>query len=209
MTLRLDVINVERGTVDEEHIGLARGVVLAMLIAFAFQLLFVQKVDEPYPALMMPRFGWAGPSRATAVDVTEPEIVFTYADHTQKRVDQQDLLSAIPVGHQSIIVGNILSPVDGTIPSRSPSGRFSPPEWLFPGYGLARVARNRPENVRSLAVWLRDRASAFYRGAAPVRCTVNWFTDEYRTDLPADANVVPSRSLKGQFAVDLGSRHAS
>ena len=39
----------------------ACAIVLAATVAFVFQLGYMVLAEEPYPAIMMPRFGWAGP----------------------------------------------------------------------------------------------------------------------------------------------------
>src|ERR1044072_5457172 len=83
----------------------------AILAAYAVQLAYVMKADEPYPALMMPRFGWAGPPQTDGLDVTEAEIEFEYAGGATRHLTLSELMESAPEGHRFTIVDNLLSPL--------------------------------------------------------------------------------------------------
>jgi hypothetical protein len=180
--------------------------VVAIAVAFALQLVYIAIAEEPYPAIMMPRFSSAGPTGQVAIEIPVPEITLVYADGTSKTVGQSELLGDIPGGHQPTVMGSILTPLSKDPVLRGPDGRYQPPTWLFPGYHLARVSRDRPEHIASLKGWLRQRARAVYAGAPATRCVVNWFLDSY----PYDPNSNPVEAerghvLNGQFEVDLNA----
>jgi hypothetical protein len=184
----------------------ARAVVLAMAIGFVAQVAFVAVAEEPYPALMMPRFGWAGPTDAMTIPIPSNEITFSYADSTTRTITQHDLLAGLPDGHHTTIMNSILSPLPKAPPTRrAPPDKREPPIWLFPGYRLAAVTRTRPESVRSLRRWLSQRAQAFYAGAVPVSCTVDWYVENYLYDATTEtgADSVPTRTRTGRFEMDL------
>jgi hypothetical protein len=183
----------------------ARAVVLAITIAFALQLGYVMVAEEPYPAIMMPRFGWAGPTQATPIEIAIPEIVIRYADSTTKTLTQRQLLSRIPDGHHSSIMANVLTPLPTQPPiRRAPVNKLEPPAWLFPGYNLAHISRQRPEHVRALQDWLRLRAHEFYPDSPPEMCTVTWYIDTFQYDARANPNQVAVRSgVSGRFEIDL------
>jgi hypothetical protein len=178
----------------------ARVAVMAMTLAFGLQVVYVARVEEPYPAIMMPRFSWAGPTQASSVDIAVPDILMDYADGARKTFTQAELFPRVPGGHAPTVMKNLLSPV-GTDLATS---RWQPPRWLFPGYHLAAIARDRPENVASLKAWLQQRAAALYPNAPPLRCTVNWYDDRFAYDPrtnPTDSRT--ARELTGTFELDL------
>jgi len=185
----------------------ARTTVAAIAIVFLLQIGYVGIAEEPYPAIMMPRFGWAGPTKAGTIDVSIPEIVMRYADSTTTILTTQQLLSRVQDGHHTIIMENVLSPLPSPLPvRRAPPGRYEPPAWLFPGYNLARISRGTAEHVGALKEWLRGRAHDFYPDSPPVSCTVNWYTETYPYDLrlrPAARHAVPTR-----FEIDLRAEPA-
>ena len=184
---------------------LPRVTVLAIVVAFALQVAYVWHADEPYPAIMMPRFSWAGPERATALEMPVPEIVFYYSDSTTKRLHENELFPDIPIGHQSIIMDNVLSPLPASPNThRASEGKLEPPLWLFPGFHLSRASRQNPKHVASLAGWLSKRARTLYPESHPVRCVVNWYKDSFPYE--PDRNPDEARKghvLTGSFEVDL------
>jgi hypothetical protein len=183
----------------------ARALVSALAVAFVIQLGYITIADEPYPAIMMPRFTWAGPTQSMGVDIMVPEIVVTYDDGTKKTFTQAQLFPNVNSGRVPTIVGNLLSPLPA-VPAtrRAPPNKYEPPVWLFPGYGLARVSRERPEHVASLRAWLRARASQHYAGASPANCRVSWYDDSYAYDPRVDPTQSRrGRTLTGTFEIDL------
>src|SRR5689334_15789229 len=106
----------------------ARLAVIAMTIGFGLQVLYVARVEEPYPAIMMPRFSWAGPTQASSVDIAVPDILMDYADGVRKKFTQADLFPRVPAGHLPTVMKNLLSPLD----TKMETGRWAPPRWLFP-----------------------------------------------------------------------------
>lgn len=175
--------------------------------AFAVQMAYVRVAEEPYPALMMPRFGWAGPRDTTTLEIEVPEVFFTYSDHTTEEVTERELLAGIPDGHHYVLMNTLLHPTTAP-PTRAPPGKYAPPSWLFPGYGFARIARSTPEYERSLRDWLSRRARSIHPGAAPKRCTVEWHTLSYRTDSAARERTVTGRTPLGSVDIDLEPAHA-
>ena len=154
----------------------------AVACAFVLQLAYVAIAEEPFPAIMMPRFGWAGPLRNSPIELAVPEIAMTYADGTSKILTQRELFARIPTGHHWTIMGHILSPDPVPPTRRAPDGKLEPPEWLFPGYNLARVANTRPDHVSALREWLRGRAREVYEASPPVSCVVSWYTERHAGD---------------------------
>jgi hypothetical protein len=184
----------------------ARATVSAVTFAFGLQLVYLAVAEEPYPAVTMPRFGWAGPGEASTIDIPIVEISMRYADATTKVLTHRQLLSSIPDGHHSAIMGNVLSPLPtDPRPRRAPPNKLEPPAWLFPGYNLARVSRLQPEHVSSLRDWLRGRARDFYADSPPVMCTVNWYVDAFPYDTRSDAprRSAVQREVSGRFEIDL------
>jgi hypothetical protein len=179
--------------------------VLVLTVLFVVQLGYVNVAEEPYPAIMMPRFSWAGPAGSMNVDIMVPEIVMSYADGTSRTITQKELLGDVPTGHHSIIMNNIMSPLPATLPTRrAPPNKLEPPASLFRGYNLARVSRQQPEHVQSLRTWLAERARAFHQGAPPRQCVVRWYDDtfSYDTQRSADTGRL-GRRLTGTFVLDL------
>ncbi len=189
-------------TVDARVRRRVRWAVLALGAAFVAQVAYMTRAEEPYPALMMPRFGWAGP-KTPDLEVTEVAVVFSYADGTTRSCDLSELMAPAPEGHRYMIVNNLLSPLDSSgAASRAPGGKLEPPSWLFPGYNLVRVSRREASHRQSLARWLSARArDMFGRGDARA-CTANWYSAKYRIDtLGAAARV--ERTLSGKFELPL------
>jgi hypothetical protein len=185
----------------------ARAIVAAIALAFLLQIGYVFSAEEPYPAIMMPRFGWAGPTKAGTIEISVPEIVMRYADSTTKVLTAQQLLSRLQDGHHSVIMENLLSPLPSPLPTRhAPPGRYEPPGWLFPGYNLARISRGNVEHINALKEWLRGRAHDFYPGSPPVMCTVNWYTETY----PYDVRIRPTARHQppNRFEIDLSAEPA-
>lgn len=178
---------------------------LGIASAFALQLVYVAIAEEPFPAIMMPRFGWAGPSRNSPIEFAVPEIVMSYVDGTSKTLTQRELLARIPTGHHWTIMGHILSP-DSTQPTRrAPDGKLEPPAWLFPGYNLARIASARPDQVNVLREWLRGRAQDVYEGSPPLSCVVTWYVEKHAgdpKDEPPESAVQRSLTKEFRFSFD-------
>ena len=183
----------------------ARAIVLAATVAFVLQLGYMVLAEEPYPAIMMPRFGWAGPSGAAAIDIFIPAITFRFADGTTKTVTQQQLLAHVPDGHHTAIMGNMLSPLPDAPPTRrAPGNKLEPPLGIFRGYNLGRASRLQPEHVSSLRAWLRARAREAYADSPPVHCSITWNIDSFQYDAGADATQGPPQHKSGgQFDLDL------
>ena len=175
----------------------------AVVIAFVLQVGYVAKVDEPYPALMMPRFGWAGPERTDELTITRPEIVFSYEDGQTRALTQNEVLEPFSGGHRGVVMANILSPLPDQPPQRR---RFEPPGWLFPGYKLGSRSRTTAEHIASLKRWLRGRAQTFYAGAAPTRCVVTYYADTHRMQTPGVSPIEVAKSEPtGRFEMDLNA----
>jgi hypothetical protein len=183
----------------------ARAIVLAATLAFGLQLGYMVIAEEPYPAIMMPRFSWAGPSGSPTIDIRVPEITFRFADGTTKAVTQQQLLAHVPDGHHSYIMDNMLSPLPDAPPTRrAPGNKLEPPLGIFRGYNLGRVSRLQPDHVRSLRAWLVARAHEAYAGSPPVHCSVTWHVDSFRYDARAHATERTARHHSaGRFDLDL------
>jgi len=182
----------------------ARWGALAVSVAFALQLVYITIAEEPYPAIMMPRFSWAGPTDAAKLDIMVPEIVISYADSTTRTLTQRELLHGLPVGHHSNIMTSMFAPVPAGGARRAPAGKFEPPAWLFPGYNLARVSRDDPERKESLRTWLRQRASEGYDKAPPTKFVVNWYDDSFPYDVHSERPPERlDRVLQGTFEIDL------
>ena len=180
----------------------ARAIVATIAIVFALQVAYVAIAEEPYPAIMMPRFGWAGPTKAETIEISVPEIIMRYDDSTTKVLTQRQLLSNIPEGRHSTIMANVLSPLPDRIPTRrAPPHKYEPPEWLLPGYNLAHVARARTDHIMSLRDWLLGRARESYPVSPAVMCTVNWYTETYPYDLRRRTGT--RSSLVGRLEIDL------
>ena len=184
------------------HRRRARTIVAAMTVLFGLQLWYVTVADEPYPAIMMPRFSWAGPTEASGVDIPVPEIRMIYADGTTRKLSQAKLFPDIPAGHYSGLMASLLS-LPEPAPSRG-AGRYRPPTWLFPGFKLAESARESPERAASLKDWLTKRGQEQYAGARPVRCVVDWYDDHYPYDPRRDpTRARASRTRLGTVEVNL------
>jgi hypothetical protein len=183
----------------------ARAIVLAATVAFGLQLGYMTIAEEPYPAIMMPRFSWAGPSGAAAIEVPVPAITFRYADGTARTVTQQQLLARVPDGHHSAIMANMLSPLPDASPTRrAPGNELEPPIGIFRGYNLGRASRRDPEHVRSLRAWLRERAREAYADSPPLHCSITWYVDRFDYDARTDVTQrTPRRESTGNFDVDL------
>jgi hypothetical protein len=190
---------------DDRMRRLARRTALLITGLFAAQLIYITVAEEPYPAIMMPRFSWAGPNQASQVDILVPEIVLTYADSSQQVLTQGELLRDFPTGHHPSIMASMLSPLPASPRARrAPAGKFEPPTWLFRGYALARADRQNPERVASLRDWLRGRSHALYAASPVVRCTVNWYDDSYSYDTHGDSQTSRrGHTLNGTFEIDL------
>jgi hypothetical protein len=180
----------------------ARAVTCAMTVLFGVQLWYVTVAGEPYPAIMMPRFSWAGPTEASGVDIPVPEIGMVYADGTTRKLTQGNLFPGISAGHHSGLMASLLSlPPE---PAASEGQRYRPPTWLFPGFKLAESARKSPERAASLRDWLTKRGQEQYAGARPVRCVVEWYDDHYPYDPRRDPTQArASHTLLGTVQVDL------
>src|SRR5262249_49974043 len=152
---------------------------------------------------------WAGPREGSVLAIGIPKIRFTYADHEHREISQRELLAGVPEGHHSTIMRNVLSAPKRGRSTRGPSGKYSPPAWLFPSYGLARVSRSDPEHMRSLAQWLRDRARTFYAGAEPIDCEVTWFTEKYRTNGAGAGAALIGRTRTSRLEVSLEVPHSN
>jgi len=100
---------------------------------------------------------------------------------------------------------NILGPdITGPPRSRAPAGKFGPPAWLFPGYNLARVSNDRPDQVESRRQWIRQRARQIYPGAEPIRCRVNWYSEVHSSTVSGTSgSSLLSRSLAKQIDIPL------
>jgi|SRR6185369_3247793 len=183
----------------------ARVVAALVAVLFAGQLVYVTIAEEPYPALMMPRFSWAGPNQASLVDIPVPEISLIYRDGKKVRLSQRELLGEFPTGHHSSIMGSILAPLPSAPPKqRAPAGKFEPPTWLFPGYGLARFDRTDPEHVASLKSWLRARSREIHAAAPVQSCVVDWYDDTYPYQTGSGQEMSrQGHTLMGTFEVDL------
>ncbi len=184
----------------------ARAAVALVVIGFALELIYVSIAEEPYPAITTPEFGWAGPSQATRVEVLVPEIVLYYADSTIVRLTDTELFDEAATGHQAGIARNILSPLPPEPTSRrAPPGRLEPPSWLFPGYNLARVSRQRREHVASLEEWLSRRARALHPASTPTKCVVHWYKNSAVFDPRSSHLELEGRiqELSGTFGVNL------
>jgi hypothetical protein len=176
--------------------------------AFLCQLAYVALAEEPFPALMMPRFAWAGPTHVEEITIVRPEIVFSYADGKRVVSTQAELLRPVPDGHHYGIMLNLLAPLSATSATSAaddaPRGKLRPPAWLFPGYHLASGSRSTPEHVRSLRSWLRRRALALHSEAKPTRCVVTWYAETHRTgELAGPSAAVAKLERTGQFELDL------
>lgn len=180
-------------------------------VAFVVQLGYAMVGEEPYPALMMPGFGWAGPEQVGEITISRPEIQLSYADGKIITPSQTQLFNHVPDGHYDRIMSNLLSPLPATPPlRRALRGKMEPPEWLFPGYNLAHVSRTTEKHVASLKDWLRGRAKSFYSAAAPERCSVTWYAETHRTDsMGAERALVSKVERTGEFEVDLHEVSAS
>lgn len=180
----------------------ARALVVAMTVLFGLQLWYLTVADEPYPAIMMPRFSWAGPTEASGVDIPVPDIRMIYADGTTRKLTQGQLFPGISAGHHSRLMASLLSlPQE---PAASEGGRYRPATWLFPGFKRAESARNSPERAASLKDWLTKRAQEHYAGARPVRCIVDWYDDQYPYDPARDPTQTRARhTLIGTVEVEL------
>ena len=188
-----------------QHPWRARVLTLSIAGAFAVQLGYVAIAEEPFPAIMMPRFGWAGPSRDSPIEFAVPEIAMTYMDGTSKILTQRELFSRIPTGHHWTIMGHILSPDPKAPTRRAPDGKLDPPEWLFPGYNLARVASARPDQVNALREWLRGRAREVYGSSPPLRCVVSWYIERHAgdpTNEPPEASIPRTLTKEFRFSFD-------
>ena len=154
----------------------ARAMVASFVVGFALQLVYGTFAEEPYPAIMLPGFGSAGPSQAARPRVYAAEIVLYYADSTIRRLTDAQLFDDVTIGHARAIANNVLSPLspEPTL-RRAPPGELEPPTWLFPGYNLARVTRQRPEHIASLREWLTRRAREIHPASTPTKCVVNWY----------------------------------
>jgi hypothetical protein len=180
--------------------------VAGLSVLFLLQLGYVNVAEEPFPAIMMPRFSWAGPSGAMNVDIMVPEIAISYADGTTKTVTQKELMgNEVPTGHHTIIMTNVMYPLPATPPTRrAPPNKLEPPAALFPGYNLAKVSRQKPEHIASLKAWVAGRARELYAGAAPRRCVVSWYDDSFTYDAHhAGDSARAGRRLTGTFQLDL------
>jgi hypothetical protein len=179
-----------------------RLVVVAILVLFAAQMAYVKLGEEPYPGLLMPRFGWAGPAQVEGIEFTDVEAEFSYADGEVRRLTLEQLLPMAPSGHRHTIARNLFASLQPVAPPRKALlGKVALPQWLFPGYAKAKASRYTPEHQRALHRWLVERAGAFH-GGAPASFTVNWYMATYR----APTNGRPSqvkRALTETFKVSL------
>lgn len=189
-------------TVDARVRRRVRWAVLALGAAFVAQVGYITRAEEPYPALMMPRFGWAGPTTPD-LEVTDVAIAFTYADGSTRSCDLSELMAPAPDGHRYMIVNNLLSPLDPSAAvSRAPGGKLEPPSWLFPGYNLVKISRREASHRQSLARWLSARAQVMFGMGQPRACTASWYSTKYSIEkLGAAARV--ERSLSGKFELPL------
>jgi hypothetical protein len=183
-----------------------RLLVAGILCVFALQVVYVMRADEPYPALMMPRFSSAGPWDDGDMKITLPEIAFSYSDGKTVQVTQSELLRHVPEGHHSRIMQNLLSlRPEQPVTRRAPPGKFEPPPRVFPGYQLALVSRNEAGYLASLREWLRRRANAEYAGATPTRCVTSWYIETFPGSAAnARQGRATGRELIGRLEVELG-----
>lgn len=177
-----------------------RALAATVLAAFALQLAWISLAEEPYPALMMPRFAEAGPAQVTEIVITKPVISMSYADGTTREMTQAELLSPVPEGHHNKIMWVLLSERQPPAPARKLVG------WLeglaiLPGFHLGQTARDTSEHRLSLASWLGRRASAVYGGAPPTRCRVDWVEETHATGLLARGE--PQARRVGRFEIEL------
>lgn len=170
----------------------------AIVLAFLAQMAFVGKAEEPYPALMMPRFGWAGPTSSESVSIAVPNASIRYADGSEQALSLAQLFPDVPAGHRPTLANSMLSVVGpDTEARRAPEGKLEPPSWLLPGYRLARVSRHDPRHVESLRRWARDVARAQRPGVEPQSLIVRWYSDEYAYDVTQN----PTRSKQARSSI--------
>jgi hypothetical protein len=184
----------------------ARAAVVIFVIGFSLELIYLSIAEEPYPAITMPGFGWAGPRQTTRVEVLVPEIVLYYSDSTIERLTDTELFDDVPTGHQDGIASNVLAPLPPEPRSRrAPPGRLEPPTWLFPGYNLARVSRQRSEHIASLKEWLAQRARAIHPSSTPTKCVVHWYKNSALFEPHSSRVELEGRiqELSGTFGVNL------
>jgi len=189
----------------------ARLVALSVAALFCAQVGYVAIAEEPYPAIMMPRFSWAGPTQASVVDIPVPEISLRFADGKSLVLSQNELLREFPTGHHNSIMASLLAPLP-PVPAtrRAPAGKFEPPTWLFPGYGRARANRTSPEHVASLKAWLTKRSREIYPAAPVLKCVVDWYDDSYRYDTSGEhQGFRQGHRLTGSFEIDLNANATS
>jgi hypothetical protein len=177
----------------------------SIVLAFLAQMAFVGKAEEPYPALMMPRFGWAGPSSSESVSIAVPNASIRYSDGSERSLSLAELFPDVPAGHRPTLANSMLAVLapDGEA-RRAPEGKYEPPGWLLPGYRLARVSRRTPEHVASVRRWAVDVGRAHRPGAEPETLIVRWYSDEYAYDVTQNpTRSKQARSSLGTFELSL------
>lgn len=170
-------VTIDPGSAQGTTRWSGRAMFAIFVVGFALQLIYTSYAEEPYPAITVPAFAWAGPDRARRTEIVTPEIVLYFADSKIERLTEAELFDGVPAGHARLIAGNVFSP--------------RPPE------PAARRA--------SLEEWLERRARAIHPSSAPTKCVVNWYEISAVFNPSSDHLELEGRiqELIGEFGVRL------
>jgi hypothetical protein len=163
-----------------------RLVFIAVAIASAIQYGIVNRLGEPYPALMMPGFSGTGGYQDGQVQTRRLEAVFVTAEGEAIAFTQRDLLSDFPDDYHDTIARSFLSPLpDGATSSSALSsrpGRRRLQYRIFPGMQAGRLNRTSADNIGSLRVWILRRAHTLVPGRNIDRVEFRWYRDTFQNN---------------------------
>lgn len=191
----LVVVTRPKLAVYRARIGLAS--VVAILI---LQSVIVEKVGEPYPALLMPKFPGTGGAKVDSVTAIGMEIVFVDVAGQTEHLKLSELMAGIPVGHHAPIAwqffaARLKSSNEELIRSKRVGRKYR----LSPGLHLGRDCRDCEANLSSLQVWLRRRASEEFGDRRFSNVEFRWYRDDFtltRTGLSAHFDRKPAGTFQ-------------
>ena len=135
---------------------------LGLAAVLAGQAAFIDRVDEPFPAITMPAFRGSGGHRGERLRRTDCAVAFGFADGRVMAVPQRELLAPyLPIGRHNEAM-RLLCGI---------GRRPQLPDWIrerFPSYRRGRRYRADPAGTAWLREWAFDAARRVTGDVEPV-----------------------------------------
>lgn len=151
----------------------------ALVVCWVVQTGFVERFDQPYPALHMPGFGMPS-TKGKQYQFLDSDIYITYSDGQTVQLDRNEFLWQMPAPHAGSTLKTyfrIMPPA--TAPKRSWLDR------LIPGFRAAKFETSKPWWKQSVAEWLDSQRSRWRPDAGDATITsvrVEWIWRERLDD---------------------------